>query len=86
MIASGLVHSLRSLAMSTADLPPEILALPVEDRIRLAMSIWDSIAEESSQLSEDEKRLLDERLRDHLENPNTGESWMVVRERLWKSL
>ncbi|MFN9435841.1 MAG: addiction module protein [Planctomycetota bacterium] len=72
--------------MSTADLPPEILALPVEDRIRLAMSIWDSIAEESSQLSEDEKRLLDERLRDHLENPNTGESWMVVRERLWKSL
>jgi len=72
--------------MSTADLPPEILALPVEDRIRLAMSIWDSIAEESSQLSEDEKRLLDERLRDHLENPNTGENWMVVRERLWKSL
>jgi len=72
--------------MSTADLPPEILALPVEDRIRLAMSIWDSVAEESTQLSEDEKRLLDERLRDHLENPSTGESWEVIRERLWKSL
>ncbi len=72
--------------MSTADLPPEILALPVEDRIRLAMSIWDSIAEESTQLSEDERRLLDERLRDHLENPSTGESWEVIRERLWKSL
>jgi putative addiction module component (TIGR02574 family) len=72
--------------MSTADLPPEILALPVEDRIRLAMSIWDSVAEESTQLSEDERRLLDERLRDHLENPSTGESWEVVRERLWKSL
>jgi len=72
--------------MSTADLPPEILALPVEDRIRLAMSIWDSVAEESTQLSEDERRLLDERLRDHLENPSTGESWEVIRERLWKSL
>ncbi len=71
--------------MSTADLPPEILALPVEDRIQLAMSIWDSVAEESAQLSEEDKLLLDERLRDHRENPNTGDSWEVVRARLWKA-
>jgi putative addiction module component (TIGR02574 family) len=70
--------------MSTADLPPEILALPVEDRIQLAMSIWDSVAAESAHLSDDEKQVLDERLRDHRENPTAGDSWEIVRGRLWK--
>lgn len=70
--------------MSTANLPPEILALTVEDRIELAMSIWDSVAEESTHLSEEEKQLLDERLQDHRDNPTTGESWEAVRARLWK--
>ncbi len=70
--------------MSTTDLPPEILSLPMEDRIHLAMSIWDSVAEESASLSEEEKELLDDRLRDHQENPKTGDSWEAVRARLWK--
>ena len=70
--------------MSTTNLPSEILALSVEDRIQLAMSIWDSVAEETLPLSEDDKRLLDERLREHHDNPNTRESWDVVRARLWK--
>ena len=70
--------------MSTTDLPSEILAMPVEDRIQLAMSIWDSVADEASQLSEEDKQLLDERLREHRENPNAGDSWEVVRARLWK--
>ena len=70
--------------MSITNLPSEILALSVEDRIQLAMSIWDSVAEETLPLSEEDKRLLDERLREHNDNPNTGESWDVVRARLWK--
>ncbi|MFN9416036.1 MAG: addiction module protein [Pirellula sp.] len=70
--------------MSTTDLPSEILGLPVEDRIQLAMSIWDSVAEEAVHLSDEEKQLLDERLREHHENPSAGESWEVVRARLWK--
>ena len=70
--------------MSTTDLPSEILALPVEDRIQLAMSIWDSVAEETPHLSEEDKQLLDERLREHHENPNAGDSWEIVRARLWK--
>ena len=48
------------------------------------MSIWDSVAEEAVHLSEEEKQLLDERLREHHENPSAGESWEVVRARLWK--
>ncbi len=70
--------------MSTTDLPSEILALPVEDRIQLAMSIWDSVAEETPHLSEEDKQFLDERLREHNKNPNAGDSWEVVRSRLWK--
>ena len=70
--------------MSTTDLPSEILALPVEDRIQLAMSIWDSVAEETPHLSDAEKLLLDERLREHHANPKAGDSWEVVRARLWK--
>ncbi len=64
---------------------PEILALPVEERIQLAMSIWDSVAEELSQLSEEEKQLLNERLRDYQANPQAGDSWEAVRARLWKT-
>jgi len=70
--------------MSTTDLPSEILALPVEDRIRLAMSIWDSVAEETPHLSEEDKQLLDERLREHHADPSAGDSWEVVLARLWK--
>ncbi|MEQ1827380.1 MAG: addiction module protein [Pirellula sp.] len=65
------------------DLPSEILALSVEDRIQLAMSIWDSVAEETPHLSEEEKKLLDDRLRDHSDNPCAGDTWEVVRARLW---
>lgn len=48
---------LGSLAISMVDLPHEILALPVEDRIQLAMSIWDRVAEESEYLAEEDKHL-----------------------------
>jgi putative addiction module component (TIGR02574 family) len=70
--------------MSTTDLPSEILGLPVEDRIQLAMSIWDSVAEDVVHLSDEEKQLLDKRLREHHENPSAGDSWEAVRDRLWK--
>jgi putative addiction module component (TIGR02574 family) len=70
--------------MSTIDLRSEILALSVEDRIQLAMSIWESVAEEAPHLSGADKRLLDDRLREHQENPIAGDSWDVVRARLWK--
>ncbi len=70
--------------MFTNNLPDEILALPVEDRIQLAMSIWDSVEEESIQLSNEHQQLLEDRLREHEANPDEGESWEVVRARLWK--
>jgi putative addiction module component (TIGR02574 family) len=68
--------------MSTTDLPPEILALTVEDRIHLAMSIWDSVAEETITVSEENQRILEERLRDHEANPSEGTPWREVIDKL----
>ena len=68
--------------MSTVDLPPEILALTVEARIHLAMSIWDSVAEETITVSEENQRILEERLREHEANPMEGTPWREVIEKL----
>jgi putative addiction module component (TIGR02574 family) len=43
-------------------LPPEILALPVSQRMELAAQIWDSIQPSEIELSEEYRRILDERL------------------------
>ena len=72
--------------MSTTDLPPEILSLPMEDRISLAMAIWDSVAEESRELSEDEKQVLNQRLDEHLANPQDARPWDKVYAELKKQL
>jgi putative addiction module component (TIGR02574 family) len=71
------------MTMSMTKLSPEILALSVEDRIQLAMAIWDSVAQETIELSDENKQLLDERLRQHEANPDEGESWEVVRAKLF---
>lgn len=68
--------------MSTVDLPPEILALTVEARIHLAMSIWDSVAEETITVSEENQRILEERLREHEANPMEGTPWREVIDKL----
>ena len=68
--------------MSTTDLPSEILALPVEARIQLAISIWDSVADETIPISEEHKRILDERLLHHEANPTEGTPWREVIEKL----
>lgn len=55
--------------------PSDILALLVEDRIQFAMSIRESVAEETPHLSDEEQLLLNERLREQHSNPNAGDSW-----------
>ena len=68
--------------MSAVDLTAEILALSVEDRIQLVTSIWDSIAEDAIPTTEEEERILEERLRHHEANPSEGTPWREVLERL----
>ena len=69
--------------MSSAVLD-EILKLSVEDRIRIAQEIWDSVAadEEAVPVTQVQKDELDRRLDDLARNPDAGRSWEEFRSEL----
>lgn len=62
----------------------EILKLSVSERIFLVEAIWDSISEETqqSELSEEQKTHLRQRLQMYRENPDNLLSWDQVKESL----
>jgi putative addiction module component (TIGR02574 family) len=55
----------------------EVLKLPIEERLRLVESIWDSIAEfpEALELTEAQKLELDRRLDAYEADPDAGVPW-----------
>jgi putative addiction module component (TIGR02574 family) len=55
----------------------DTLHLSIPERIQLVEDIWDTIAVEaqSIELTEDEKRLIDERLEAYHKNPDLGSPW-----------
>jgi putative addiction module component (TIGR02574 family) len=63
-----------------ANLLKEILELSPAERIQLVQDIWDSISDfpGTSELSEEQKILLDRRLAELESNPQTGLSWEEV--------
>ena len=64
--------------------PPGFDELSIEEQIEYVQSLWDRIAATSDQVPVPKWHLdvLDERLKDYEANPDAGESWDVVRERL----
>ena len=66
------------------ELVAEILALPVEDRVRLVEAIWDSISDvpEALPLTEWQKEELDRRLDDLEKNPEAGSTLEEVFARI----
>lgn len=69
--------------MSQADIPAEILALPIADRVELVAKIWDSIAEDAAiGLTGEDRKILDERLADHQKHPEQGVSWEALKMKL----
>jgi putative addiction module component (TIGR02574 family) len=62
----------------------DILRLSVSERIMMVEAIWDSIPEEEGtlELSDETKKLIDDRLVNHLNNPNEGSSWEEVKSRI----
>ena len=62
----------------------DVLELPVEQRIRLAQAIWDSVAEQpaSVKLTDAHRAELDRCLAEYLEDPDEGSPWPEVRARL----
>jgi putative addiction module component (TIGR02574 family) len=66
------------------DLVAQILALPVEDRVRLVEAIWDSISAlpEALPLTDWQKEELDRRLAELEADPETGSSLEEVFARI----
>lgn len=66
----------------------DIEYLSVGERILLAQDLWDSISPDSPELalSPSMEALLDKRLAEHARNPDAGEPWEVVLDRLRRRL
>lgn len=62
--------------------------LPVDERARLVEELWDEVARELEQrpVSEGERRLLDERIRQHQETPTDVEAWETARDDILRDL
>ncbi len=69
--------------MSQANIPPDILALPIAERVELVAKIWDSIADEAAiGLTDGDRKILDQRLADHQKHPDQGMSWEALKKEL----
>ena len=62
----------------------DALVLPVPERLQLIEDIWNSIADapHALELTEEDKRLIDERLKARRQNPNAGSPWEEVCARI----
>ena len=62
----------------------DTLKLSIPERIQLVEDIWDTIASEteSIELTENEKKIIDERLEAYHKNPDAGSSWEEVYKRI----
>ncbi len=58
--------------------------LSVSEKILLAEELWDSALNEESSvpLSEEHRKILEERLKGYELNPDAGSSWDVVKSRI----
>ena len=66
----------------------DILKLSIDERIHLVQTIWDSIAmdTEVSEISEEHKKILDERLEAHRNNADEVVGWGEVKKSVKKIL
>jgi len=62
----------------------DALDLSIPERIRLVEDIWDTIAAQADrvELTEKEKKIIDERLKAYHQNPNLGSPWQDVFKRI----
>jgi putative addiction module component (TIGR02574 family) len=74
--------------MSAQAITESFRKLPPDAKIRLLQELWDEIADESDSMpvSESQRLLLDERLRQHEENPEDVEPWEKVKNDILSEL
>ena len=78
----------REVNMDTQQIVEAFRRLPVAARARLVEELWDEVARdlEQRQLSDAERRLLDERIRQHEESPADVEGWETARDDVLRDL
>ena len=64
----------------------DALTLSIPERIQLVEEIWDTIAikTEAIELTEEEKKIIDERLEAYYRDPDLASSWEEVYNRIEK--
>ena len=74
--------------MSTQAITESFRKLAPDAQIRLLQDLWDEIADESANipLSDSQRILLDERLRQHEDDPEDVEPWERVRDDILSEL
>ena len=74
--------------MDTQQIVEAFRRLPADERLRLAEELWDEVARELEEqpLNEAQRRLLDERIRQHEETPTDVEAWEAARDDLLRDL
>jgi len=74
--------------MTRSDLEREVLLLPVEDRMRLAETIWESVevAGAPEEVPDWQRTLLDERIDEDDAAPDAGSPWSEVKKRILATL
>jgi len=62
----------------------DTLNLSIPERIQLVEDIWDTITAEADrvELTEEEKKIIDERLKAYHHDPNLGSPWEDVFKRI----
>jgi putative addiction module component (TIGR02574 family) len=65
----------------------DALNLSIPERIQLVEDIWDTITNEAEamELTEAEKKIIDERLEAYHKNPEAGSPWKEVCQRISKA-
>ena len=72
--------------MSAETLIQEARKLSVQERMRIAEEVWDSIGDEEPPLTVDQRDELERRLTEYDANPQAGSTWEEVQARIEKKL
>ncbi|HVT87274.1 MAG TPA: addiction module protein [Tepidisphaeraceae bacterium] len=74
--------------MTTLQIKQQALALKPQERLRLVQDIWDSLVEESAsvRISEHHRRLINQRLAEHSQNPQAAITLAEAQSRIRKHL
>lgn len=62
----------------------DTLELSIPERIQLVEDIWDTISEKASsvELTDEEKKIIDARLKKYHQNPELGSPWTEVYKKI----